>query len=214
MPNHENPRVRILIVDDHAIVRAGLASSLEAEADFQVVGQAASGKEAIALFKAGRPGVVLVDLSLPDMDGVDLIKALKTIRSPCQYVVLTVRTGGYDINGALAAGAHAYLFKDATRDELISAIRLVSQGGHYVPPAVGRKANEVQRHFEFTAREREVLMFLARGLSTGKICAEMKISPDTVKSHTRNILGKLGLDTRSEAVAHCLRHGMIQPGNL
>ena len=212
-PTEPRP-IRVLVVDDHPIVRSGLAAIISDQADLQLVGEAADAREACALFERFRPGVVLVDLSLPDMDGIDLIAALKRIAPGSHYIVLTTRTGGDDINRALAAGAHAYLFKDSGRTDLLSAIRMVAAGGRYVPPPVGRKAEQAPNALELTAREREVLLWMARGLSNEKIGTALDITPETVKSHVKNILGKLGLESRSEAVALCLRAGLVHVENL
>jgi DNA-binding NarL/FixJ family response regulator len=214
MSEQKSAPVRVLIVDDHPVVRSGLAAFIAFEDDFELVGEAADASEACSLFRATKPHVVLIDLSLPDMDGIDLIAALKQISAGSHYVVLTTRTGGDDINRALAAGAHAYLFKDTHSSELVSAIRMVAQGGRYVPPPVGRKAEQIPGALEFTTREREVLIYMARGLSTEKISSSLGIAPETVKSHIKNILSKLGLDSRSEAVAHCLRTGLVHLENL
>ena len=206
--------IRVLIVDDHPIVRSGLAAIISDRAEFELVGEAATAAQAIALAIAHRPRVMLVDLSLPDMDGVDLIASLNRSDAGIYFLVLTTRTGGDDINRALQAGAHAYLFKDTSSEELISAIKTVAQGGRYVPPVVGRKAEQLPNAMELTLREREVLLWLARGCSNETIGEELGITTETVKSHMKNILGKLGLKSRSEAVALCLRAGLVHLENL
>ncbi len=206
--------IRVLIVDDHPIVRSGLAAIISDRAEFELVGEAATAGQAIALAIAHRPRVMLVDLSLPDMDGVDLIASLNRSDAGIYFLVLTTRTGGDDINRALQAGAHAYLFKDTSSEELVSAIKTVAQGGRYVPPVVGRKAEQLPNAMELTSREREVLLWLARGCSNETIGEELGITTETVKSHMKNILGKLGLKSRSEAVALCLRAGLVHLENL
>ncbi|HEX6832569.1 MAG TPA: response regulator transcription factor [Rudaea sp.] len=207
-------RTRVLIVDDHPIVRSGLAAIISDQNDLELIGEAPDGTEALALFREREPDVTLVDLSLPDIDGIDLIARMKELGKRSQYVVLTTRTGGDDINRALAAGAHAYLFKDTPSAELLAALRTVAQGGRYVPPTVGRRAEQMPNAMELTQREREVLLWLARGLSNEGIGAALDITTETVKSHMRNILGKLGLKSRSEAVALCLRAGLVHLDNL
>jgi two-component system NarL family response regulator len=211
---HERAPIRVLIVDDHPIVRSGLAAIISDQPDFEVSGEAPTAARAIALAGSQRPHVMLVDLSLPDMDGIDLIATLSRSEPAIYFLVLTTRTGGDDINRALKAGAHAYLFKDASSDELVSAIRTVAQGGRYVPPVVGRRAEQLPNAAELTSREREVLLWLARGGSNESIGAALGITTETVKSHMKNILGKLGLKSRSEAVALCLRAGLVHLENL
>ena len=130
------------------------------------------------------------------------------------FLVLTTRTGGDDINRALRAGAHAYLFKDTPSEELLAAIRTVAQGGRYVPPIVGRRAEQLPNATELTTREREVLLWLARGCSNDAIGEALGITTETVKSHMKSILGKLGLKSRSEVVTVCLRAGLVHLENL
>lgn len=208
-----NP-IRVLLVDDHPVVRSGLAAIISDQPDLELAGEAATAEQAMAVFERGAPDVSLVDLSLPDMDGVDLIAALSKVHKGVYFLVLTTRTGGDDINRALHAGAHAYLFKDTSSEELLSAIRTVAQGGRYVPPAVGRRAEQSPNALDLTVREREVLLWLARGCSNEGISAALGITEETVKSHMKNILGKLGLKSRSEAVALCLRAGLVHLEDL
>jgi two-component system, NarL family, response regulator len=206
--------IKVLVVDDHPVVRSGIATIMADEQGMEVVGQASNGASACEIYQTTQPDVVLVDLSLPDVDGIGLIAALKKIHSGAQFVVLTTRTGSDDINRSLAAGAHAYLFKDIPSTELLSAIRIVAEGGHYVPPVVGRKADQSPNTLAITARERDVLVYLARGFTNEKIAQFLEIAPETVKSHIKNIFGKLNLDNRSEAVALCLRTGLVRADDL
>jgi DNA-binding NarL/FixJ family response regulator len=155
-----------------------------------------------------------MDLGLPDMDGIDLIRTFRSSVNPPHCLVLTSRTGSDDINRAISAGARAYLFKDATREDILTAIRIIANGGLYVPPVVGRKAEELRNATELTTRERGVLVWLARGSSNEQIGGALKISTETVKSHVKNILSKLGLASRSEVVAASLRAGIVHVDNL
>ena len=205
---------RVLIVDDHPIVRSGLAAIIAEQEEFELVGEAGDSAEAFVLFWQHRPNLVLMDLSLPDMDGIEVIARMRERSDDARFIVLTTRTGSDDINRALAAGAHAYLFKDSSSGDLLAALRTVAQGGRYVPPRVGRRAEQLPRVMNFTAREREMLLWLARGLSNDAIAEALGIGAETVKSHVKNILGKLGLNSRSEAVALCLRIGLVHSDDL
>jgi DNA-binding NarL/FixJ family response regulator len=207
--------IKILVVDDHPVVRSGLVGMLGKQNELEIVGEASTGRDALDLVQKKNPDVVLVDLSLPDMDGITLIGKMKSLSLHTQYVVLTTRVASDDINRCLAAGAHAYLFKDVSTHELVSAIRIVAGGGHYVPPAVGRKADAASiKNLHLTNREREVLLCMARGLNNEKIAGSLAISPETVKTHVQRILHKFGLDNRMEAVATCLRMGIIRVEDL
>jgi two-component system NarL family response regulator len=206
-------KIKVLIVDDHPIVRAGVATMLASQDDMHVVGEASDASEAHVMFQSLQPDIVLVDLTLPDMDGIDLIPRLKQY-AHTKIVILSARTASDDINRALHAGAQAYLFKDAPPAELLSAIRIVAAGGRFLPPSVGRKADQLPHSFHLTSREREVVLCLARGMGTEKIGGALNISRDTVKTHVRNILGKLAIESRSEAVALCLRAGVVRIEDL
>ena len=210
----ESSGTRVLIVDDHPVVRSGLAAIVSDQEDLQLVGQAANAGEAISLFKRHYPDVTLVDLSLPDMNGIDLIAALRSMSKSAYFLVLTTRIGGSDIVRALHAGAHAYLFKDTSSEELLAAIRTVAKGGRYTPPAVGRRADELPNGMDLTSRERELLLWLARGLSNREIGEKFGITEETVKTHMKNILGKLGVDTRSQVVAMCLKAGLVHADDI
>ncbi|HEY8683607.1 MAG TPA: response regulator transcription factor [Rhodanobacter sp.] len=204
------PEIKVLVVDDHPVVRAGLCAIVGYQEDLELVGEAANAAEAIALFTLREPDITLVDLSLPDMNGIELISLLRTKSSAAQFIVLTANAGGSEIGKALHAGAHAYLFKNAPSDELLSAIRTVFRGGRYMSPAVGRMADEISSHPDLTTRELEVLQWLARGHSNLQIAKEMGVTEDTVKFHVGNVLGKLGVPSRSKAVALSHKLGLVQ----
>ncbi|MDB6162838.1 MAG: two component transcriptional regulator, LuxR family [Xanthomonadaceae bacterium] len=208
------PRIRVLVVDDHPVVRAGLVAIVGYQDDFELAGEAASGAEAIALFESRAPDVTLVDLSLPDMSGIELITILRARSPAARFLVLTANAGGSEIANALHAGAQAYLFKNAPSEELLGAIRTVFRGGRYLSPAVGRKADQVAIHPDLTARELEVLHWIVRGHSNLQIAQEIGVTEDTIKFHVKNILGKLGVNSRSKAVALSLRSGLVQSDDM
>lgn len=206
------PKIRVLVVDDHPVVRAGLCAIVGYQEDFELVGEAANAAEAIELFAAHTPDVTLVDLSLPDLSGIELIAILRAKSPLTRFLVLTANAGGSEIGKALHAGAHAYLFKNAPSDELLGAIRMVFRGGRYVSPAVGRMADATASQPDLTARELEVLQWLARGHSNLQISREIGVTEDTVKFHVGNILSKLGVASRSKAVALSHKLGLVQSG--
>ncbi|WP_158753465.1 response regulator transcription factor [Dyella sp. S184] len=204
------PKIKVLVVDDHPVVRTGLGAIVSSQRDLELVGQAATAAEAIALFEAHSPDISLVDLSLPDRSGVEVIATLRAKSPLAKFVVLTANLGSSDISKALQAGAHAYLFKDATSDELLTTIRTVSRGGRYLSPAVGSKLDKTTSHPDLTARELEVLHCLVRGLSNAQVAKKLAVTEETVKTHVGNILGKLGVASRSKAVALSLKSGLVQ----
>ncbi|HTA64495.1 MAG TPA: response regulator transcription factor [Xanthomonadaceae bacterium] len=207
-------KIKVLVVDDHPVVRAGIGAIVGYQEDLELVGEAANGAEAIRMFDAGAPDVTLVDLSLPDMGGIELIGVLHAKSSTARFLVLTANAGGSEIAKALHAGAHAYLFKNAPSEELLTAIRTVFRGGRYMSPAVGRKADEVAINPGLTVRELEVLHWIVRGHSNLQIGQEMGVTEDTIKFHVRNVLGKLGVGSRSKAVALSLKSGLVQADDM
>jgi DNA-binding NarL/FixJ family response regulator len=215
-PHHENrelniqSEIKVMVVDDHPVVRAGLCSIVAYQEDMELVGEAANAAEAIELFALRHPDITLVDLSLPDMGGIDLISLLRTKSSSAQFIVLTANAGGGEIGKALHAGARAYLFKNAPSEELLSAVRTVHRGGRYLSPTVGRLSDEISSHPGLTARELQVLQYLVRGHSNLQIAKEMGVTEDTAKFHVKNVLGKLGVPSRSKAVALSQRLGLVQ----
>jgi DNA-binding NarL/FixJ family response regulator len=206
--------IRLLVVEDHPVVRSGLAAIISDQPDFELVGEAADARQAQEVFEQCRPTVVIMDLALPDADGLELIAALRRCDHVAQFIVLTARIGSDDINRALAAGAHAYLFKDSFGEELLSAIRMVADGARYVPPKVSRKAEELPEVRALSEREREVVLWIARGFANEGIGSALEIAPQTVKSHVNSILTKLKVTNRNEAVALCLRAGVVHVENI
>jgi DNA-binding NarL/FixJ family response regulator len=213
-----NQDISILIVDDHPIVRDGLVAILGTQSDLQVVGAAASGQEALALFGQLQPDVVLLDLEMPGMDGVELIRQLRQAQAEVRVVVFTAFDTDERILSALQAGAKGYLLKGAPRSELFEAIRVVHQGGSLLQPVVAsRLLNQIAAPGpgeapveELTQREQEVLQLLAQGKQNKEIAAELAITERTVKFHISSILGKLGAGNRTEAVRIALQEGLVE----
>ncbi|EFH86044.1 response regulator [Ktedonobacter racemifer] len=211
--------IRVLIVDDHAIVRHGLRTLLETEADFEVVGDVASGAEALLLVDNTVPDVILMDLVMPGLDGVETTRLLKQ-RSPCsQIIVLTSYHEDEHIFPTIRAGALSYLLKEAALSELTEAIRKAARGEVVLHPHVAARVLQELRgtnkdasklYATLSEREREVLNWIAQGLSNGQIAARLVISERTVKSHVNNILGKLQVSDRTQAAIYVWREGMVK----
>ncbi|HMJ26286.1 MAG TPA: response regulator transcription factor [Pyrinomonadaceae bacterium] len=203
-------RIRILIVDDHSVVREGLVSLVKRKSDMVVVGEGSNGREAVDLWKEHRPDVTLLDLRMPVLDGVGAIKEIRELDENAQIVVLTTYDGDEDIYRAIKAGAKAYLLKDTARDALVETVRRVHAGETYLPPQLAAKLAERLSGQALSPREIEVLQRMAAGKSNKEIGAELFISEGTVKTHLKNIFSKLDVVSRTEAVATATRRGLIQ----
>ena len=210
--------IRILIADDHAIVRKGIRALLATEADIEVVGEAADGKEAVEKAERLRPDVVLMDLVMPGMDGIEATRRITTRQPEIRILVLTSFAEDEKVFPALKAGALGYLLKDAGPEELVRAIRQVYCGESSLHPAIARKVlQELSRPSErpptpepLTERELEVLRLIAKGKSNREIAEELVISEATVRTHVSNILGKLQLASRTQAALYALREGIAE----
>jgi two-component system, NarL family, response regulator len=201
--------IRILIVDDHPVVRDGLAAMIERLDDMTVIGEAANGREALDLFRIHRPDVTLMDLRMPEMDGVEAIRAIRSEAPHARILVLTTYGGDEEIYRALQAGAQGYSLKDVGREEMLAAIRIVHAGGKHIPPAVAAKLAEQISRVELTSRELEVLGLMAEGKSNREIAAALFIVEGTVKTHVTNILLKLSAQDRTQAVTIALKRGIL-----
>jgi two-component system NarL family response regulator len=205
----DGARIRVLSADDHPVVRAGIAAMVANEPDIEIVAQARDGAEAVALFEAHRPDVVLVDLRMPRLDGVSAIQAIRAIEPNARIVALTTYDGDADIHRALSAGAAAYLLKDAMVDELVAAIRTAASGKRAIPPSVATRLAEFTPRADLSARELEVLQHVARGLGNKEIAQAIGRSAETVKAHLESIFQKLGARDRTHAVTIALQRGII-----
>jgi DNA-binding NarL/FixJ family response regulator len=201
--------IRILLADDHPVVRDGLAAMLATQPDFEVVGEAGNGAEALTEAARLRPDVVLMDLEMPTLDGIEAIRRLRAADPSVQVVVLTAFDTDERIVGAIQAGAQGYLLKGAPRAEIFAAIRTVSAGGALIPPVIASKLLRQVREDALTAREKEVLELVAAGLANGDIAGRLFISEPTVKFHVSSILSKLGAKNRTQAVRVARERGLV-----
>lgn len=200
----------LLIVDDHFVVRSGLAVSLEVEDDIEIIGEAKRGDEALREYQRQRPTVVLMDLQLPGLSGVQATAAIRSHDPRACILVYSTFAQDDEVQAALDAGAAGYVQKSASRDELISALRCVAAGGEYLPPELAQRLANLRRNAAITAREREILVLIANGNANKQIAACFDISEDTVKRHVSHILEKLNVNDRAQATAEAIRRGIIK----
>ncbi len=210
--------ITILVADDHPVVRDGVVAMLSTQPDFQVIGEAADGLEAVALAKALRPNIVLLDLEMPGLDGVEALAQMRAACPEVRALVFTAFDTDDRIVGAVRAGAQGYLLKGAPRDELFNAIRVVGAGGSLLQPVVASKLLQrlsappppaARPGESLTEREREVLTLLAQGRPNKEIAVALSISERTVKFHVSAILAKLGAGNRTEAVTIAVQRGLV-----
>ncbi|MET9416486.1 response regulator transcription factor [Streptomyces klenkii] len=215
--------IRVVVADDQELVRSGFAMILSAQPDIEVVAEAGDGAEAVAAVRRHAPDVVLLDIRMPRMDGIEAARAI-CAESGCKAVMLTTFDQDDYVYEALHAGASGFLLKDVRRDDLVHAVRVVVAGDSLLAPSVARRlvadftsrgqaaATAAPALGALTARERETLVLLGRGLSNAEIAAELVVSEHTVKTHVSNVLSKLGLRDRIQAVICAYETGLIAPG--
>ena len=203
-------QARVLVVDDHSLLRTGVANIINQETDLEVVAEAANGRDAIDAFLIHRPDVVLMDLRMPEMEGVEAIRRIREIDPQARVVVLTTYDADEDIARALQAGAKAYILKDIAADALVACIRDVLAGKTYLAPSAAAKLAERVTQVQLTPRELSALRLLANGNSNKEIAAALEISERTVKSHLGHLFEKLGVTSRTEAVRVATRRGLVR----
>jgi DNA-binding NarL/FixJ family response regulator len=215
--------ITVVIADDQGMVRSGLGSLLESEPDISVIGEAVDGNEAIATVRELRPDVTLMDIRMPNLDGIAATRSISVECPETRVLVLTTFDLDEYVFEALRAGASGFLLKDAPADELVAGVRVVARGDALLAPAVTRRVVEAFTALpaaspppdlpELSPREYEVLRELARGRSNAEIASALVVSEATVKTHVSNVLGKLGLRDRIQAVVYAYEHGLVRPGD-
>jgi two-component system, NarL family, response regulator NreC len=210
--------VRVLIVDDHAVFRAGLKLLIDAEDDLEAVGEAGTARDAVFQARALKPDVILMDVVMPDQSGLDVVPTLLHERPETKVLVLSMQDDPQYVRDAFAAGANGYVLKEAADSEVVAAIQLVASGGSYVNPALGARlvTAEAKERAEAEAdplseREHEVLRLLALGYTNQEIAKTLFISVRTAETHRSHIMRKLGFASRAELVRHALQHGLLEP---
>ena len=205
-----SPPIRILCVDDHALVRKGLALILDNEDDLELIAEAANGAEAVELFRRLRPDVTLMDLRMPELDGIEATRQIRSEFPDAKIIALTSYDGDQDIYRALEAGVRGYLLKEMVHTEVLQAIRAVHSGKKLMPPIVAERLGDPFPQVALTPREVEVLTLVAQGLANKEIGARLGTAAGTVKMHVQNILAKLGAADRTRAVTIGLQRGIIR----
>jgi DNA-binding NarL/FixJ family response regulator len=203
-------RIRILAVDDHQLIRTGIATLLLPETDMELVGEASDGREAVAKFRECRPDITLMDLQMPEMNGLDAILAIREQFPDARIIVLTTYAGDLQAQRALKAGAQGYLLKNLLHRELLQTIRLVHAGRKAMSPEVAAQVAAHTGEELLTPRETDVLRLIAAGNANKEIAAQLSISEETVKSRVKNILDKLGANDRTHAVTIAVKRGIIE----
>lgn len=212
-------RIRVLIADDHTIVRSGVRLLLEAEPDIEVVGEAGDGNEALALAESRQPNVVLIDVAMPGMDGMEATRQIKARWPHINVLALTMHRSDEYFFEMLKAGACGYVLKGAETSELINAVRIVSRGEVFLHATMARRLvhdylsrveGTAESNVSLSPREKEILRLLAEGYSSNEIAHKLVISPSTVHTHRSNLMAKLGLSSRHELIQYARQRGLIQ----
>ncbi len=202
--------IRILLVDDHPVVRAGLASMLSTIPGLAVCGAAASGEEALELIDAEQPDVLLLDLRMPGMTGIEILKLIRAVPFPPRTLVLTSYESDEEIYRAIEAGAHGYLLKSTPQTEIVAAIHAVHSGRHHIPPRIAARLAERMVRTALTQRELEILEMVVRGLTNKQIGNALRISENTARNHINSIIRKLDVSGRTEAATAAIQQGLVR----
>jgi len=202
--------IHLLLIDDHFVVRSGLVASLELEDDLKVVGESDRGEDATSLFAKKKPDVVLMDLQLPGISGIEATAALLRDYPSARVLIFSTFARDEEIQTALKAGALGYLQKSSSRDDLLTAIRTIARGERSLPPEIAQRLKDRLAEPEITPREREILTLITRGNANKEIAATLGISEDTVKQHVSRILMKLKVNDRAQATAEAIRRGLVR----
>ena len=202
-------KIKVMVVDDHPLMRVGVSSIVNARSDMTVVAQTGTGEESVALFAKHRPDITLMDLRLPGMSGVDAIRAIRSSFPEARFVVLTTYEGDADIHRALESGAQGYVIKGMPYQTLVDALQRVHKGGRFLPPPVARALASRLPDSDLSAREQEVLRLLASGKTNKDIASSLGIAEATVKCHVSAILVRLNVSDRTEAVVTALQRGLV-----
>jgi two-component system NarL family response regulator len=202
-------KIRILVADDHPIVRDGIISIVEVEKDMRVVAQAEDGIKTVELAKKHQPDIILLDLRMPGLDGLEVVAQIQSLRLPSKVIVLTTFESERDVHLALKSGARSYLLKDTPRQILLETIRQVHRGKTCIPPRIGQKLAENMSHPTLSKREMEILKLIADGRSNKEIGSQLGITEGTVKTHTKSVLSKLHAPGRTAAVKEAIHRGLV-----
>ncbi|PAW74862.1 MAG: hypothetical protein B9S38_02850 [Verrucomicrobiia bacterium Tous-C4TDCM] len=203
------PPIRIVVVDDHYVVREGLRSLIERQADFVFAGQATNGAEAIEVHRELKPDVIIIDLGLPVLSGVEAIRAIHKSTPEARILVLSNFEGDEDIHNSFAAGASGYILKHRSGEQIVPAIRALMEGKGWIPAEIAQQLQVRKFSETLTLREREIVLCIAKGEANKQISTSLGITEETVKSHVKNVLAKLQAKDRTEAVTLALRRGII-----
>jgi two-component system NarL family response regulator len=203
-------KIRVLVADDHPVVRQGVMANVKPQIDMTIVAEAGDGLEALALIKEHLPDVVLLDLRMPGMDGLDVIAEVNSAKLESKVIIMTTFESEEDVHRAMKAGARGYLLKDSTQEEILDAIRRVRLGETYLPARIVQKVAEGMRKPELSPREVEVLQWIAAGKSNKEIGAQLFIAEGTVKTHVKNVLEKLSVVGRTGAIREAVRRGLVR----